>query len=106
MLTCDEGRLRGLLLQEDHVLQERAVGRPAVPLQGRRAQVGREVGAGKQGEPLREGWEGQSLGLRLAGRPLGSTTGDVRARVTAAAPRHTPLEAYLQWRGRWQEVPV
>ena len=70
MLTCDEGRLCGRLLQEDHVLQERAVGRPAVALQGSRAQVGREVGAGEEGQSLLQGWEGQPLGLLLACRPL------------------------------------
>lgn len=68
-LTCDEGRLCGRLLQEDHVLQEGAVRRPRVPLQGRRAQVGGEVGAGKQREALLEGWEGQPLGFLLACRP-------------------------------------
>lgn len=42
----------------------------AVPLQGRRAQVGSEVGAGEEGDPLLEGREGESLGVLLAGRPL------------------------------------
>lgn len=69
-LTCDEGRLRGRLLQEDHVLQEGAVRRP-VALQGRRAQVGREVGAREEGQSLLQGWEGQPLGVLLACRPLG-----------------------------------
>lgn len=69
-LTCDEGRLCRRLLQQDHMLQQRAVGRPAIPLQGRRAQVGSQVGAGKQGDALLEAGEGESLGFLLAGRPL------------------------------------
>ena len=52
------------------MLQEGAGGRPRVPLQGRRAQVGGEVGAGEEGDALLQGGEGQSLGLLLAGRSL------------------------------------
>lgn len=70
-LTWHERRLRGRLLQEDHVLQQGAVRRPAVPLQGRRAQVGGEVGAREERQPLLQAGESQALGFLLAGRPLG-----------------------------------
>lgn len=73
-LTCDEGRLRGRLLQEDHMLQEGARGCPRVPLQRRCAQVGGEVGTREEGDALLQGGEGQSLGLLLAGRPLDRQT--------------------------------
>lgn len=53
------------------MLQQGAVRRPAVPLQGRRAQVGGEVGAGEERQPLLQAWESQALGFLLAGRPLG-----------------------------------
>lgn len=89
VLTCDEGRLRGRLLQQDHVLQERVVRSPAVALQGRRAQVGSEVGAGEEGDPLLEGWESESLGFLLAGRPLERHNRDTRAKGLGQPPRST-----------------
>lgn len=101
-LTCDEGCLCGRLLQEDHVLQEGAGGRPRVPLQGRRAQVGGEVGAGEEGDALLQGGEGQSLGLLLAGRRLDRQTqpgarvrglGRGVARTTASQTPGRPLTA-------------
>lgn len=94
-LTCDQGRLRGRLLQEDHVLQEGAVRSPAVALQGRCAQVGSEVGAGEQGDPLLEGGESQSLGFLLAGRPLERHNRDARPRAWASRPPTTHTRGRL-----------
>lgn len=52
------------------MLQQGTVGCPAVPLQGCRAQVGSQVGAGEQGDALLEGGESEPLGFLLACRPL------------------------------------
>lgn len=109
-LTCDEGRLRGRLLQEDHVLQQGARGCPRVALQGRRAQVGGEVGAREEGDALLQGGQGQSLGLLLAGRPLDrQTQPGARVRGLGGAAPHRRLTdpggAHLPWRGRWRAAP-
>lgn len=64
--------------------------RRAVPLQGRCAQVWCEVGAGKEGDPLLEGWESESLSFLLACCPLERHIGDVHGYGPATAiPRHT-----------------
>ena len=111
-LTCDEGRLRGRLLQEDHMLQEGAWGCPRVPLQRCCAQVGGEVGTREEGDALLQGGEGQSLGLLLAGRPLDRQTqpgARVRGLGGGAALHHRLIDpggAHLPWRGRWRAAPV
>lgn len=65
---------------------------PSVPLQGRGAQVGSEVGAGEKGESLLEGGKGESLGILLARRALESTAGDagVEGPITATPRRTDP----------------
>lgn len=70
MLTCDEGRLCGRRLQQDHVLQKGVVRGPTVTLQRCCAQVGGEVGAREEGDALWEGREGESVGFLLAGCSL------------------------------------
>lgn len=61
---------------------------PAVALQGCRAQVGGEVGAGEEGDPLLEGWESKSLGFLLAGRPLERHKHDARAEALGQRPHN------------------
>ena len=80
-LTCDEGRLCRRLLQEDHVLQQGARGRPCVTLQGRRAQVGGEVGAGEEGNAFAQG-NGRRSSLSDVTIPMGMT---LRLNAGAAA---------------------
>ena len=93
------------------MLQQGARGCPCVTLQGRRAQVGGEVGAGEEGDALLQGGEGQSLGLLLAGCPL-DRQAQPGARVrglVGAAPHHRladPRGAHLPWRGRWRAAPA
>lgn len=73
------------------MLQQGARGCPCVTLQGRRAQVEGEVGAGEEeGDALLQGGEGQSLGLLLAGCPL-DRQAQPGARIrglVGAAPHH------------------
>lgn len=83
---------------------------PAVPLQGRRAQVGSEVGAGEEGDPLLEGRESESLGVLLAGRPLQRHNRDAGGRGPRAGagrpPPRAPGDAYSPRKGRWRAVPA
>ena len=93
------------------MLQQGARGCPRVALQGRRAQVGGEVGAREEGDALLQGGQGQSLSLLLAGRPLDRQTqpgAQVRG-LGGAAPYHhltDPGGAHLPWRGRWRAAPA
>lgn len=101
-LTCDQGCLRGRLLQEDHVLQERVVGRPHVPVQGSRAQVGGEVGAGEEVDALLEGGEGEPLGFLLA-RRLGRQSGTGAVRATTSPTPAGPWAS--RWASCWPTAP-
>lgn len=55
------------------MLQKRVVCAAPIPVQrgGRSAQVGSEVGTGKEGDALLKGWDCKSLGFLLCGCPLG-----------------------------------
>lgn len=69
--------------------------RRAVPLQGRCAQVWCEVGAGKEGDPLLEGWESESLSFLLACCPLERHTGDVHGYGLRQPSHATPTRGCL-----------
>lgn len=89
------------------MLQQGAVRRAAVPLQRRRAQVGREVGAGEERQPLLQARQSQALGVLLAGHPLGRhNRWRPGSRAQESPPPHRPEDAYLQQKGRWQEAPA
>lgn len=87
------------------MLQKRVVRRPTVPLQRRGAQVGGEVGAGEEGDPLLEGRKSQSLSVLLACCALERTARGVWVQGHDSHPEPRTHGGDLQQQGQWQEVP-